>query len=61
MVDPALGSGALDRGALAHELPASLKGAAYVLDVETRWPTLGRPAVVPVHEVPEAFGLEEVA
>ena len=61
MVDPALGSGALDRGARAHELPASLKGAAYVLDVETRWPVLGRPAVIPVDEVADAFGLERVA
>ena len=58
MVDPALGSGALDRGARAHELPASLKGAGYVLDVETRWPVMGRPAHIDPAEVAEVFGLE---
>lgn len=59
MVDPALGSGALDHGARAHELPASLKGAAYVLDAETRLPELGRPAHIDPADVAEVFGLEE--
>jgi hypothetical protein len=57
MVDPALGSGALERGARLHDLPEGLKGAAYVWDVESRQPVMMRPALIPPADRARVFGL----
>lgn len=57
MVDPALGSGALERGARLHDLPEGLKGAAYVWDVESRNPVMMRPALIPPADRARVFGL----
>jgi hypothetical protein len=57
MVDPALGSGALEKGARLHDLPASLKGAGYVLDPESRFPAMMRATYIPAADRAAVFGL----
>ena len=53
MVDPALGKDALERGARCTDLPASIRGAAYLMDADTRWPVAWRSAGIEPRDVPD--------
>jgi hypothetical protein len=61
MVDPALGDGALERGARLHDLPEGLKGAAYTWNPDTRWPLMVRPVNIAAADRARVFGLRPAA
>jgi hypothetical protein len=55
LVDPALGSGALERGADAHRIPPSLQGVTLLVDPLSKDPLYVRSAFVPAGETGEAI------
>lgn len=55
LVDPALGSGALERGADAHRIPPALRGVTLLVDPATKEPLYVRSAFVPAGETDAAI------
>lgn len=55
LVDPALGSGALERGADAHRIPPSLRGVTLLVDPLTKDPLYARSALIPAGETDAAI------
>jgi hypothetical protein len=55
LVDPALGSGALERGAAPHRIPAALRGVTVLVDPLTKEPYYARSALVAADEVGDAI------
>jgi hypothetical protein len=55
LVDPALGSGALERGADAHRIPPGLRGVTLLIDPLTKDPLYVRSALVPAGETGQAI------
>jgi hypothetical protein len=55
LVDPALGSGALERGADAHRIPPELRGVTLLIDPLTKDPLYVRSAFVPAAQTEAAI------
>lgn len=55
LVDPALGSGALERGADAHRIPPELRGATVLIDPLTKDPVYARSALIPAGDTGAAI------
>lgn len=55
LVDPALGSGALERGADAHRIPPRLNGVTLLVDPDTKDPLYMRSAFVPPEDTQAAI------
>lgn len=55
LVDPALGSGALERGGEPHRIPAALRGVTVLINPMTKDPTYARSAWVPAADVDAAI------